>query len=37
MVKDYARQMVGIDLNFDAPESVIKANKVMRVPNEILV
>lgn len=37
VVKDYARQMVGVDLNFDVPDKIIKANEVMRVPDEILV
>jgi len=36
-VKNYVRQMVGADLNFDVPDSVIKANEKMIVPDEILV
>jgi hypothetical protein len=38
VVKSYARQMVGADLIFDKiPESLIKANEVMRIPEEVLV
>ncbi|MEW5960358.1 MAG: N-acetyltransferase, partial [Chloroflexota bacterium] len=36
-VKNYVRQMVGADLVFDVPDEVIKANEVMRVPDEVLV
>ena len=34
-VKNYVHQMVGADLNFDVPDEVIKANEVMRVPEEV--
>jgi hypothetical protein len=37
VVKDYARQIVGADLVFDVPDDVVKANEVMRVPDEVLV
>ncbi|RME76656.1 MAG: N-acetyltransferase [Chloroflexi bacterium] len=37
VVKDYVRQMVGAELNFDVPDEVLKANEVMRVPDEVLV
>jgi hypothetical protein len=37
VVKNYARQMVGADLVFDVPDEVIKANEVMRAPEEVLV
>jgi hypothetical protein len=37
LVKNYVRQMVGADLEFNVPDSVIKANEVMRIPEEILV
>jgi hypothetical protein len=37
LVKDYVRQMIGSELVFDIPDSVIKANEVMWVPEEILV
>jgi hypothetical protein len=37
LIKNYVRQMVGADLEFNIPDSVIKANEVMRVPEEILV
>lgn len=37
VVKNYARQMVGADLVFDIPDAVIKANEIMRAPEEILV
>jgi hypothetical protein len=36
-VKNYVRQMVGADLNFNVPDSVIKANEKMIVPDEVLV
>ncbi len=36
-VKSYVQQMVGADLVFDVPESVIKANEVMRLPEEVTV
>jgi hypothetical protein len=36
-VKDYVRQMVGAELDFNVPDEVRKANEVMRVPEEILV
>jgi len=37
VVKSYIRDMAGTDFNFDVPESVRKANEVMRVPEEVLV
>jgi hypothetical protein len=37
VVKSYIREMAGTDLNFDVPDSVRKANEVMRVPEEVLV
>ena len=38
VVKNYARQMVGTDLVLDnIPDELIKANEVMRVPDEVLV
>lgn len=37
LIKDYVRQMVGADLEFNVPDSVIKANEIMRVPEDILV
>lgn len=36
-VKDYVRQMVGADLNFEVTDEVRKANEVMRIPEELLV
>ncbi len=36
-VKDYVRQMVGADLNFDVPEEIIKANETMRLPDDVTV
>jgi len=36
-VKNYVREMVGTDLNFNVPDEIRKANEVMRVPEEILV
>ncbi len=37
LVKDYVRQMVGADLDFNVPDEVRKANEEFRVPEEILV
>ncbi len=37
LVKDYVRQMVGADLDFNVPDEVRKANEEFRVPDEILV
>jgi len=37
VVKDYVRQMVGADLNFDVPDEIVKANEKMIVPDEVLV
>jgi hypothetical protein len=37
VVKDYVRQIAGADLVFDVPDEVVKANEVMRVPDEVLV
>ena len=36
-IKNYVREMVGADLNFEVPDEIRKANEVMRVPEEILV
>ncbi|MFC2031591.1 N-acetyltransferase [Chloroflexota bacterium] len=36
-IKDYTRQMVGADLNFDVPDEVIKANEVIPSPGEVTV
>jgi hypothetical protein len=36
-VKKYIQQMVGADLDFNVPDSVKKANAVMRAPDEITV
>jgi hypothetical protein len=36
-VKDYVRQMVGNDLNFEVTDEVKKANENFRVPEELLV
>ncbi|MHB0989445.1 MAG: N-acetyltransferase, partial [Bellilinea sp.] len=37
MVKQYVKQMTGAELDFNVPDEVIKANEVMRVPDEVLV
>src|SRR3989304_4502387 len=37
MVKKYVQQMTGSELDFNVPDEVIKANEVMRVPEEVLV
>jgi hypothetical protein len=36
-VKNYVRQMVGADLNFNVTDAVIKANEKMIAPEEVLV
>ncbi len=36
-IKNYAREMVGSDLNFDVSDEVIKANEVLRVPDKVAV
>jgi len=36
-VKNYVRQMIGADLNFDVPESVVKANATLKIPAEVQV
>ncbi len=36
-VKDYIRQMAGTELNFNVPESVVKANTEMYIPEEVTV
>jgi hypothetical protein len=37
-IRNYARQMIGADLVFDnIPEELVKANEVMRVPEEVAV
>ena len=37
VVKDYIRQMLGADLDFEVPAEVIEANSVMRIPDEVNV
>jgi len=37
VVKNYVRQMTGTELDFNVPDSVRKANEVMRAPEEVLV
>jgi hypothetical protein len=37
VVKNYVRQMTGTELNFNVPAEVIKANEIMRAPEELLV
>jgi hypothetical protein len=37
VVKDYIRQMVGADLDFEVPAEIVEANRVMRVPDEVTV
>ena len=36
-VKDYVRQMVGAELVFDVPDSVVDANREMRIPETVTV
>ena len=36
-VKEYLRQMVGADLVFDVPAELVKANAVLRVPENVTV
>jgi len=36
-VKNYVREMVGTDLNFDVSDEIRKANEVMIVPTEVVV
>jgi hypothetical protein len=36
-VKNYVQQMVGAELNFDVPESIVEANTELIVPTEVLV
>ena len=36
-VKNYVREMVGADLNFDVSDEIRKANEVMKVPEAVLV
>ena len=36
-IKNYVREMVGADLNFDVPDNIRKANEVLRVPEDVLV
>lgn len=36
-VKTYVRQLVGADLEFNVPDEVIKANEVLRLPDEVNV
>ena len=37
MIKKYVQQMTGTELDFNVPDEVIKANEVMRAPDEVLV
>jgi hypothetical protein len=37
VVKDYVRQMVGAELDFDVPAEIVEANSFMRIPDEVLV
>lgn len=37
VIKNYARQMVGADLNFDVPDEIVQANEVLPMPGEITV
>ena len=37
VVKDYIRQMIGADLDFEVPTEVIEANSVMHIPDEVNV
>jgi hypothetical protein len=37
LIKQYVQQMAGVDLDFNVPDSVRKANEEMIVPDEILV
>ena len=37
MIKNYVQQMTGTELDFNVPDEVVKANEVMRVPEDILV
>ncbi|MEW6717293.1 MAG: N-acetyltransferase [Chloroflexota bacterium] len=36
-IKEYSRQLVGAELKFDVPKEVIKANEVLKVPDEVTV
>ncbi len=36
-IKKYVQQMVGADLVFDVPDEIVKANEVMRLPDEVMV
>lgn len=36
-VKNYVRQMTGTDLDFNVTDELVKANEVLRVPEEVLV
>ena len=37
VVKDYVRQMVGADLNFDVPVEIVKANEHLQIPRDVTV
>jgi hypothetical protein len=37
VVKDYVRQMVGAELDFNVPEEIIKKNETMIIPEEVVV
>jgi hypothetical protein len=37
VVKNYVRQMTGTDLDFNVSDEIVKANEVMRAPEEVLV
>jgi hypothetical protein len=36
-IKEYSRQMVGADLNFDVPEKILKINETIPPPREVTV
>jgi hypothetical protein len=36
-IKNYVRQMVGADLDFDVPAEIVDANAILRVPETVLV
>jgi hypothetical protein len=37
VVKDYVRQMVGADLEFDVPAEIVKANEHLHIPTDVAV
>jgi hypothetical protein len=36
-IKNYVRQMVGAELDFDVPTEIVDANAILRVPDAVLV